>query len=149
MLKLIPAASILLLAGVATAATEPCLRPAEFEADEAIRFQTELMVVSDTCRDTTYLRFAQRNRKALAEYQKRMIEHYRRGGAAQPKARLDSDMTQLANEASLRAGATRPEELCRDKADFLATAASLDGKTFRRYVAEQAAQSPADRRCKK
>ncbi len=150
MFKLMTAASALLAsAAVAAAATESCLRPAEIEAEQAIRFQTELMVISDTCRDATYLRFSRRNAKALAAYQKRMIEHYRRSGVAQPKARLDRHMTQLANEASLRAGATQPDVLCRDKADFLATADSLDGKKFRRYVAEQAAQSgAAGRRCK-
>ncbi|HEX7967081.1 MAG TPA: hypothetical protein VF502_02590 [Stellaceae bacterium] len=151
MLKLMTAASVLLVSvAAAAAATQQCLRPAEAEAEQAIRFQTELMVVSDTCRDETYLRFSRRNRKALADYQKRMIEHYRRSGAAHPKARLDSYMTQLANEASLRAGETRPEILCRDKAELLATAESLEGKTFRRYVAEQAAQSgAADRRCRR
>lgn len=149
MFKSITAASLLLVSVAAAAATRPCLKPAEIEADQAIRFQTELMVVSDTCRDETYLHFLRRNRKVLADYQEHMIEHYRRDGAAQPKARLDSYMTQLANEASLRVGATRPEILCRDKADFLATAASLDGKKFRRLVAEQAARSEAaERRCK-
>ena len=150
MLKLMIAASMLLVSvAAAAAATQQCLRPAEIEAEQAIRFQTELMVVSDACRDETYFRFSQRNHKALADYQKRMIEHYRRGGAAHPKARLDSYMTQLANEASLRAGDTRPEILCRDKADFLATAESLEGKKFRRYIAEQAAQrDDADRRCR-
>ncbi len=140
MFKYMIAVSVLLVAAAAAGATEQCLRPAEIEADQAIRFQTELMVISDTCRDSTYVRFSRRNRKVLAAYQKQMIEHYRRGGAAKPKARLDSYMTELANEASLRAGATRPDILCRDKADFLATAGSLDGKKFRRLVAEQAAE---------
>jgi hypothetical protein len=102
----------------AAAAAEDCLRPAEAEADQAIRFQTELMVVSETCREQTYPRFLRRNRKALVDYQQRMIERYRRTGAPRPRASLDSYMTQLANQISLQVSAEPVEALCRDQADF-------------------------------
>jgi hypothetical protein len=147
MLKIMSAVSVLLcLVAAATAETQDCLRPAEAEAEQAIRFQTELMVVSETCHEQTYPHFLHRNRTALAEYQKRMIERYRRTGAARPKASLDTYMTRLANETALRVSNEPVEALCQEQADFLATANALDAKKFRRYIAKQAAERDAERR---
>jgi hypothetical protein len=140
--------ALLCLVAGATAATHDCLRPAEAEAEQAIRFQTELMVVSEACHEQTYPQFLHRNRKALAEYQKRMIERYRRTGAARPKASLDTYMTRLANETALRVSDEPVEALCHEQADFLATANALDAKKFRRYIAQQAMERDAEhRRC--
>lgn len=145
MLKIMSTILVLFcIAAGAAAATEECVRPAEAEAEQAIRFQTELMVVSETCHEQIYPRFVHRNRKALVDYQKRMIERYRRTGAARPKASLDTYMTHLANEVALRVGGEPVEALCQEKADFLATADTLDAKKFRRYIAEQAAEHDAE-----
>ena len=106
------------------------------------------MVVNETCHEQIYPRFLHRNRKALVDYQKRMIDRYRRAGAARPTASLDTFMTGLANQISLQAGAQPVDELCREHADFLAAADALDAKTFRRFIAKEAAGSDADdRRC--
>jgi hypothetical protein len=150
MLKISSTILLLLCLGVgAAAATQDCLRPAEVEAEQAIRFQTELMVVSETCHEQTYPKFLHRNRAALADYQRRMIERYRRIGAPRPKASLDTYMTQLANQTALRISNEPVEALCHEQADFLATANALDGKKFRHYIAKQAVERDADehRRC--
>jgi len=149
MLKITSAILVLLCLGVgAAAATQECLPPAEVEAEQAIRFQTELMVVSETCHEQSYPKFLHRNRAALAEYQRRMIERYRRAGAPRPKASLDTYMTQLANETALRVSNEPVEALCHEQADFLATANALDGKKFRRYIAKQAVERDGEhRRC--
>ena len=149
MLKITSTILVLLCLAIgATAATPECLPPAEAEAEQAIRFQTELMVVSETCHEQTYPQFLHRNRTALAEYQKRMIERYRRTGAARPKASLDTYLTGLANETALRVSAEPVEVLCREQADFLATANALDVRKFRRDIAKQAVERDAEhRRC--
>jgi hypothetical protein len=149
MLKITSTVLLLLCLGVgATAATPDCLRPAEAEAEQAIRFQTELMVVSETCHEQTYPQFLHRNRRALADYQRRMLERYRRAGAPRPKASLDSYMTRLANETALRVSDEPAEVLCHEQADFLAAAKTLDGKKFRRYITKQAVARDAEhRRC--
>src|SRR5580704_13315181 len=149
MFKIMSAALVLFcVAASAVAATQECLRPAEAEAEEAIRFQTELMVVSETCHQQIYPRFVDRNRKELVGYQRRMIERFRRIGAPRPTASLDTYMTHLANEVALRVGAQDVDALCRDAADFLATADALDAKKFRRYIAEQAVERDGEhRRC--
>lgn len=149
MLKITSTILVLLCLAIgATAATRECLPPAEAEAEQAIRFQTELMVVSETCHEQTYPQFLHRNRRALAEYQRRMIERYRRAGEPRPKATLDTYMTRLANETALRVSNEPVETLCHEQADFLATAKTLDGKKFRRYIARQAVARDAEhRRC--
>ena len=141
---------VLLLGSVvaAGAATPQCLKPAEIEAEQAIRFQAELMVISDTCGQQTYIRFAKRNRDVLVEYQHEMIEHFRRNGTARAEARFDTYLTRLANEVSLRAGARPVASVCQDAAEFLATADTLGKDEFRRYIADRAAEHRvADRRC--
>jgi hypothetical protein len=138
-------AAVVLLgsAAWAAAATPQCLRANEVEADQAIRFQTELMVVSDTCGAQTYTRFARRNREALVQYQQQLVERFRRSGSAHAQERLDSYLTQLANEASLRLGAEPVAEMCRNAQSLLATGDSLQGDEFRRYVERAAAHSSA------
>jgi len=149
MFKIMSAALVLFgIVASAAAATQECLRPAEAQAEQAIRFQIELMVVSETCHEPTYPHFLHRNRKALVDYQRGMIERYRRTGAPRPRASLDTYMTQLANQISLRVSAEAVEALCREQADFLATADALDAKKFRRYIAKQAVERDAEhRRC--
>ena len=57
-------------------------------------------------------------------------------------------MTRLANETAAQVSAEPLEVLCREQADFLATADALDGKKFRRYIAKQATERDAEhRRC--
>ena len=142
-------AAVLLLgsAALATAAAPPqCLKPDEIEAEQAIRFQAELMVVSDTCGAQTYTHFTRRNRDVLVEYQHQVIERFRRNGTGGAEARFDSYLTRLANEVSLRAGAQPVAAMCRDAASFLATADTLGNDAFRHYVAERAAEHRSDYR---
>lgn len=139
---------IVLLGSVAwaAAATPRCQRPNEAEAEQAIRFQTELMVVSDTCGAQTYTTFARRNRDVLLDYQHQVIERFRRTAGRHAQARFDSYLTRLANEVSLRLGAQPVAIVCRDAQSLLAVADTLSGESFRHYVAQQAAQRP-DIRC--
>ena len=91
MIKLATAMALLIgSAAWAAAATPQCLRANDAEAEQAIRFQTELMVVSDTCGAQTYTAFARRNRAALLDYQHQVIERFRRTGASHAEARFDS-----------------------------------------------------------
>jgi hypothetical protein len=144
-------AAVFLLGSVAlaAAAAPQCLAPNEIEAEQAIRFQAELMVVSDTCGAQTYTQFARRNRTTLVAYQQQVIDRFRRDGTAHAEAKFDSYLTRLANEVSLRTGAQPVAAMCRDAASFLATAESLvGGDEFRHYIAQQAATHRADyRRC--
>jgi len=143
-------AALLLLGSVAgaLAATPQCLPARDQEAEQAIRFQTELMVVSDTCGAQTYTQFARRNRDVLVDYQQQVIERFRRSGAGHAEARFDSYLTRLANEVSLRLGAQPVATMCHDNQTLLATAETMSGDQFRHYVAQKAAVQRVDSRCR-
>jgi hypothetical protein len=152
MFKIICTTAIVLgsLALAATAATPAqCLKANELEAEQAIRYQAELMVVSDTCGAQTYTAFARRNREVLVDYQHQVIERFRRSGVAHPENRFDSYLTRLANEVSLRTGAQPVAAICTENAELLATADTLDHDKFRRYIADRASKPSGEiRRCK-
>jgi hypothetical protein len=145
------AAAVLLLGTAALAAAAPatsCYRPAEIEAEQAVRFQTELMVLSDTCQRDSYVRFSHRNAETLASYQKQLVDRFSRTQHGQGERAFDRYITALANEVSLHMGQEPAAQLCNRSADFLAKAGSFDKGDFRRYVAAQADEHRRDyRRC--
>ena len=121
---------------LADAASSACYRRAEAVADQAIRYTTEVMVMSDTCHNEAYDRFALRNRVELVRFQDLLKQHFRRtGGNAQSK--LDTFMTHLANEAALRTGTQDIAQVCSVAVQFLATADTLSGESFRHYAEDQ------------
>ena len=109
MRKAVLAAAIFAAASLqgASAADRHCYSPADLEAEQAIRFQTNLMVISSACRDTVYGEFRARNTAAIIRYQKIMIAHFRHEGARNAQGEFDAWNTSLANQLSLQQGAQR------------------------------------------
>jgi hypothetical protein len=141
--------SALVLLSMGAARAEDCLAPVGIEAEQAIRFKTELMVVSELCRDGSYTSFLWRNADAVRDYQKQMIEFFARSGNRDGLGALDSFETKLANEAMLRHATVPTEVLCREKRYFLTSGGSLDADAFRRasiILAEQ--DLPSSRTCR-
>ena len=139
MRKTVLAAAIFAAASLhgASAADRHCYSPTELEAEQAIKFQTNLMVISSACRDTVYGEFRARNTAAIIRYQKIMICHFRSQGA------FDAWNTSLANEISLRQGAESTAVVCQKAADLLKMASTLDAKGLHDYAVAQAT-SPAE-----
>jgi hypothetical protein len=131
-------AALAALVGTAEAASPGCVNAAEIEAEQAILFQTELMVVADACRDPSYVKFVQRNRDTVIMYQKRMIDRFRRLGQKKPENAYDAYATKLANESSLRNGAAPVSTVCAQAVQLLSTANTLNNKSFREYALEKA-----------
>jgi hypothetical protein len=149
--KIISAVAIAALlssaAGPSVAATA-CFRPVDIEAEQAMRFQTQLMVLSDTCGGDTYREFTVRNRDSIVFYQHQLLDHYRLTGARSPEASLDTYLTRIANEVALSSGQELARVVCGRSAAFLAEARTIDGAQFRHRVAEMAAENEASyRRC--
>jgi hypothetical protein len=146
MKKLIGAAVIAMVglqvpAGAAPAA---CYTPAAIEAELALRFVTDVMVVSTACEATIYGNFRLRNKDAIIAYQKAMISHFH-GAAA-----FDTWNTALANQASRKQAGMTAAQVCQQAAELLKTAASLDVKSFHTYaVAKAASAGPQYAVCKK
>ena len=115
------------------AAKSSCPPASAREAEQAIRFMTDLMVVSSVCQDTVYAEFRLRNRDVIVGYQKAMIQHLH-GNAA-----FDRWNTALANQVASKQGGN--QQLCIQSAALLQQAKALDTNGFRAYAAAQAASA--------
>jgi hypothetical protein len=140
MKKLVLAAALFAAASVqgVSAADKQCYSPAAIEAEQAILFQTKLMVISSTCKDTVYAEFRLRNKDAIIQYQKAMTEHFRRAGSRNAQSEFDRWNTSLANKISLEQGAAPSAVICQQAAEMLKMASALDAKGLRDYAMAKA-----------
>jgi hypothetical protein len=122
----------------ASAADRNCYSAADIEAEQAILFQTDLMVISSACQDTVYGEFRSRNKDAIIRYQNAMIDHFRRTGARNPKSAFDTWQTSLANAASRKHAVVPTAQVCQQAAEILKLASTLDPKGFREYAISHA-----------
>ncbi|HEX3953839.1 MAG TPA: hypothetical protein VHW90_09730 [Stellaceae bacterium] len=114
-----------------------CYSPTAIEAEEAIRFLTDVMVVSSVCQDTIYAQFRLRNQDAIRNYQKLMIAHFH--GAPG----FDRWNTSLANLAAQKQAGMPSAQLCTQSAPLLKQASTLDAKNFKAFAAAQATAAAA------
>jgi hypothetical protein len=121
------------LGGAASGKAASCYSQAAVEAEQAIRYMTELMVISSACQNTTYAEFRLRNRDAIIAYQKAMITHFRGAPA------FDKWNTVIANESAQRQGNTALGTFCQQAEATLKHAATLDMQAFRAFAAQKAA----------
>jgi hypothetical protein len=145
MKKIFAAAAVWLAATLppALAADGSCYSAIDQEAEQAIVFQTNLMVVSSACRDQVYGLFRARNKDAIIRYQRIMINHFRRAGYRDAQGRFDSWNTSLANQIALKQGATPTAVVCQQATNLLKMASSLDAKGLHDYAVAQAASPTA------
>jgi hypothetical protein len=137
------------LAALPAAAPTPCYLPDEIEADQAMQFQTELMVLSDTCGGEFYRDFTVRNREQILSYQHQLLDHFRRTGAKSPQASLDSFMTRVANEHALKDGSQLRADVCTRSATLITESLTIDRVKFRQRAATLAVENEAEyKRCK-
>jgi hypothetical protein len=120
------------------AADRQCYSAADIEAEQAILFQTNLMVISSACKDTVYGEFRARNSGAIIRYQKAMIEHFRRAGSRNAQSDFDRWNTSLANEISLKQGTLPMAQICGQAAEMLKLASTLDAKGLHDYAVTKA-----------
>lgn len=149
--RTIATAAILSLAAASTPsiAADPCFQPAEIEADQGVRYQAELMVLSNMCGGDFYRDFTVRNRDQIVSYQHQLMERFRRAGASKPEATLDSFLTRVANEVALENGRQLRATVCSRSATEMAGAKTLDREQYRARAVELAtAHQSAYRRCK-
>ena len=118
-----------------------CYTQSAIEAEQAIRFLTDVMVISSTCQDTVYAEFRLRNRDPILAYQKAMIAHFHGAPA------FDSWNTSLANQAASKQGGN--QLLCQQSVPLLKQASALDPKGFRAHAAAQAAADTVTPKCAK
>ncbi|HTT81478.1 MAG TPA: hypothetical protein VMF86_17555 [Stellaceae bacterium] len=124
-------------------AAHRCALSSTAEAEQAIRYLTDLMVASSACRNTVYAEFALRNRVQIIRYQRAMIRHLHGTGA------FDRWDTTLANEAAERQATVPPAQFCRAAQPLLQQAAALDASGFRAYASARAASADPSPRCRR
>jgi hypothetical protein len=132
--------AVLLAGSVSVAQAATCYRSDEIEADQAVRLQAQIMVLSDSCHSDSYGAFRAHIGQALAAYQQKMIGHFRRDGGSARSAdnAFDSFITALANKMALTYGAEPVGALCSRTAQFLADAGHFSRDEFVHYVSAQA-----------
>lgn len=133
--------AVMLAGSVSVAQAASCYSSDEIEAEQAVRLQAQIMVLSDSCHSDSYGEFRQHIGAALAAYQQKMISHFRRDGASARGAdnAFDRFITALANKMALTYGAEPVNSLCSRSANFLAQAGHFSRDEFVHYVSAQAA----------
>lgn len=114
-----------------------CFSAAAMEADQAIRYMTELMVISSSCQDTIYAEFRLRNADAIRGYQKAMIAHFHGTKG------FDDWNTTIANELSMKHSSIPTSQMCQQQAPLLAKARTLDLAGFHAYAVAAATAAAA------
>ena len=130
--------AVIFAGSVSAAQAASCYRAEEIEADQAVRFQTQLMVVSDSCGSQSYTEFTHRNASTLAAYQQKMIGYFRRVSGRGADSAFDRFITALANQMALSAGKETVQALCTRSADLLTKGQTFDRNDFMHYVTAQA-----------
>lgn len=132
--------AILLIGTMATASAAPqCYHANEIEADQAVRYQAKLMVLSDSCRSTSYTQFLQKNGDVIAGYQRELVGYFRRADGRSGETGFDRFLTRVANQFALGAGQEPLQSLCGRSADFLTQAVNFGKEEFRHFMAQEAA----------
>jgi hypothetical protein len=115
-----------------------CATPADIEAEQAILFQTDVMVVSSTCRDSVYAQFRMRNASAIIGYQNEMISYFRHEGKRQPSLAFETYITDLANDASRKQNGQPTALICQQSAPLMKQASAFDAHGLHDYAIQQA-----------
>lgn len=118
--------------GWAADARAPCYTQSAIEAEQAIRYLTDVMVASSACQNTTYAEFRLRNKDTIIAYQKAMISHFRGESA------FDRWNTALANIAAQKQANVNLGVFCQQSEALMKQAKALDPNAFRAYAAAQA-----------
>jgi hypothetical protein len=126
----------------APAESRNCYSKAELEAEQAILWQTNLMVVASACHDPSYANFRMHNSGAIIRYQHEMIDYFRHTGSRDATRSFETWITHLANEAAEKETGIPTPQICQQQAGLLRLARSLDTKQFHQLVAAQMALDP-------
>jgi hypothetical protein len=118
-------------------AKSPCYAQSAIEAEQAIRYLTDVMVASTACQNTAYAEFRLRNKDAIVAYQNAMISHFH--GAPG----FDRWNTALANIAAQKQASVNPGVFCQQSQSLIQHAKTLDPSAFRAYAAAQATAAAA------
>lgn len=130
----------------AAAAEAACYSRAEFEAEQAIRLQSELTVIAFGCPSPAgaaslqvqYGEFARRHGEDMRRHQRAIIDYLRRHERGRPEALFDRFQSSLANEYGFRAGKMTPPTFCAQRLPYFQQVVGFDRDSLRRYLRDDA-----------
>lgn len=119
-----------------------CYSRAEFDAEQAIRLHTELMVIGLSCHRyfpqqrvfDRYQEFTTRHRALLMEWEKELVAHFRKNERGNPTRLFDAFRTEVANEISQRAALLSVPVYCTNQIRVVDTASAMSGEEFKRFA---------------
>ncbi len=125
-------------------AKSACYSPAEYDAEQAVRLHTELMVIGLTCNAieadrklfSKYQQFTTKNRTSLMNWEKVLIGHFRETDKSNPTRKFDDFRTVVANEIAQRSALLTPPVFCQTHSDIVDQALSLSDSDLKRYLSE-------------
>jgi hypothetical protein len=130
------------------AAAEPkavqpkCYTPQQYRAEQAVRYQTQLMVAGMLCQQqagqqiySQYQGFSLRNQDVINRAENQLIGFFRvHGGESTPERSLHSLRTNLANELSMRAMQQSIDKFCAAAIPRVKQAAMMQPRQFEKHL---------------
>ncbi len=125
-------------------AKSACYSAAEYDAEQAVRLHTELMVIGLTCNSieadrklfAKYQQFTTKNRTSLLNWEKILIGHFGQTGKSNPTRQFDDFRTVVANEVAQRSALLTPPVFCQTHSDIVDRALSMSDSDLKRYLSE-------------
>ncbi len=156
-MKLLPllfGAALVFSAAPALAAPS-CYAPAQMRAEHLLRFHSELMVITVTCRQASdgraltpaYTYFTRKNVSKLQDAEQTMMAYYKSNKKGNPVQYLDSLRTRLGNEAGQKVAKVSAPVFCATNRDKVvqfaaATGADVDSQVQRMEATERSFVAP-------
>lgn len=127
-----------------------CYSPAQVEAEQGLRIQSELMVIALTCAKAPggqemyakYQSFTRKNAALLNGYEGAMIRYYQTQGQSRPEESLHTLRTSLSNQISQHAISMSTASFCQRFGARIDAALAMDQTKLRRWAQHVWASSP-------
>ena len=126
-------------------AANACYTMTEAEAEQGIRIHSELMVIGLNCQHmykangknlyAAYRTFTAQNIKLFSDYEKDLMEYFRRTGHANPEAQLNSMRTVFANKIANDSARMRPDQFCKHYASRIEKVANMPKPEIKKWAA--------------
>ena len=121
-----------------------CLLPRFAQAEQALSLHSELLVIALNCNGhilksssdtyTAYETFTKKHKVLISEYERAILDHYKRNGVLNPEKELNRYRTELVNKISGQAATMRPDIFCYKFAARLDQAGEMTQREFRRWA---------------
>lgn len=135
-----------------------CYSPLQAEAEKALRFQAEVMVISLYCKRSAaggvryappdegnrhYYAFRKNTREILSEYEQIMLEYYRDNGSRVPEKNLDYLRSGFSNDIAAKAARMDRSTFCRDNYKTLVRASKMQAADLKNLAFSSVGDNPS------